>query len=80
MNPFEFILLALLFVLSYMYLSKRERNKAQKAGRKATGLQSAEVENFRKEIAALDERIQVLERIITDRRYDLDKEINDLGS
>ena len=80
MNPFEFILLALLFVLSYMYLSKRERNKAQKAGRKAAGLQSAEVENFRKEIAALDERIQVLERIITDRRYDLDKEINDLGS
>lgn len=80
MNPFEFILIAVALVLGYLYLTKLEKNKAKKAGRKDAGLQSAEVESLRQEIATLDERIQVLERIVTDSRYDLDKEINDLGS
>jgi hypothetical protein len=79
LNPYEFLLGALLLVLGFLYVTNRDKNKSGPAEREVAGERSAEVEELQKEIAALDERIQVLERIVTDRRYDLDEEIKNLG-
>jgi hypothetical protein len=73
-NPFEFIIILLVLVLGYKlfstYAHKKEEHRD--AGAQVT-------DDLRKELARLDKRIQVLERIVTDGRYDLDRELKDLG-
>ena len=76
MNPFEFIISALVLVLGYKLVMAFTGRKEE---RRAAGVQSTDIRKLEEEIAVLDDRIQVLERIVTDGRYDLDQKIKDLG-
>ena len=40
---------------------------------------SAREERLQRELAELRDRVETLERIVTDRRYDLDREFENLG-
>lgn len=72
-NPFEFVLalLAICFVYSLLSAWLRQRNKSDKAA------ESINAELLAR-LTKAEERIQVLERIVTDERWDLKKEFRDL--
>ena len=62
------IAMGLTVPLYAMYLkSRRHRHSA-----------SEREEQLERELAELRDRVETLERIVTDRRYDLDKEFEDL--
>jgi hypothetical protein len=73
-NPFEFVLALIAICFAYSLLSAwlRQRGKVDKAA------ESANAELIAR-LARAEERIQVLERIVTDERYDLKRQIDELG-
>lgn len=73
-NPFEFVLalIAICFVYSLLSAWLRQRGKVDRAAESANGELLAR-------LARAEERIQVLERIVTDERYDLKRQIDELG-
>ena len=40
--------------------------------------QSANIDDYESQISALEERVRVLERIVTEKKYDLKREISEL--
>lgn len=71
MNVFEFVLGILIIVFAYKaietYLKSRsERNTVSKDS------------DLDADLHALEERIRVLERIVTDERYDLKRQFKDM--
>ena len=75
MRPFEFVtvIVVLSFVYSIVITWLRQRGKdSQRRG--AQGANSELLER----LAQAEERIRVLERIVTDERWDLKKEFRDL--
>ena len=75
MNPFEFVLLILLIVFIYKLMELFLRNRWGAAPENPEP--SEEVTS---RLAELEERIQVLERIVTDDRNDLKRQFRDLGA
>jgi len=73
MNPFEFVLAIVLVGMFFKLLQKRmdRRHENETAG---------ESNELRARLAELEERIQVLERIVTDDRADLKREFRDLAN
>ena len=71
MNVFEFVLLILVLTFGYKAFETYMKSRSSKEDDQ----ESNEMEDrFR----SLEERIKVLERIVTDDRYDLKKEFKDL--
>ena len=75
MNPFEFALTIIVIVFGYKLVTTLIEHREK---RQAGSAELEAVQRMQKELAALDDRIQVLERIVTDGRYNLDQEIKDL--
>ena len=75
MSPFEFVLglLGIIFVykLITIYLEQRSSNESASAERKLN-------DDVAERLTDLENRVQVLERIVTDRRSKLRKEFEDL--
>lgn len=74
MNVFEFVLAILLIVFIYKLLETRMRHRHE------TRTEDPPAEDMQARLDTLEERIRVLERIITDERYDLKREFKDLGA
>lgn len=74
MNPFEFVLTIVILVFGYKLLIQLMARKTQRRG--------DEVANgeLLQRLAQVEERVQVLERIVTDERFDLKQQFKDLGA
>ena len=71
MNVFEFVIILVAVVLVYQLWELKI--KTRRAAR-----ESAEDDAVQAQLDRLESRIEVLERIVTDSRYDLNKEFRDL--
>jgi hypothetical protein len=73
MNPFEFVIA--IIALSFIYKLLDIWIKQQSARRSD---QSANTEMLER-LGQVEERVRVLERIVTDERFDLKQQFRDLG-
>ena len=76
MNPFEFVLAIIVIVMVAQTVQKIYVVRAEKRGHEHD--EGAEVDDAHAKLDALEERIRVLERIITENKYDLRREIDKL--
>lgn len=74
MNPFEFVLAIICIVFLFKLLDAWVKHKLS-----AKQAPAADDETIRR-LAELEERVQVLERIVTDERFDLKRQFRDLGT
>jgi hypothetical protein len=77
MNPLEFVIVivVLTFVyklISLLILRKDTRRASDQAGEEVLAMQ--------RRLNEVEERVRVLERIVTDERYDLRQQFKDLGA
>jgi hypothetical protein len=73
MNPFEFVITIVALVFLYKLVDAWARNK--QAQRSDDGV----VAEWRHRLDQVEERVRVLERIVTDERFDLKQQFKDLG-
>jgi hypothetical protein len=74
MNPFELAFAIVFMVLAYKLASRMLQNRASRPA------EAPEVNaDLVRQIAELEERVRVLERIVTDDRSDLRKQFEELG-
>ncbi len=75
MNPFEFVIVIIVLSFGYKltqaWLHNRHLNRGNDDGAKA---------ELERRLAEIEERVRVLERIVTDERFDLKQQFKDLGS
>lgn len=74
MNPFELALGIVLIVFVFRLLDNHFKRNAE--AKKS----DPEEADLMVRVDAMEERIRVLEKIVTDDRYDLKREFKDLGS
>ena len=67
--------IVIVFITQYFKYKKQTSAKIEEMRQKLNENPNKELE---KEVAVLEDRIQVLERIVTDSRYDLDRKIANL--
>ncbi len=72
MNPLELVIAVIAITFLYKLIDTWIRHSS---GRRA---QTAESETL-KRLGDVEERVQVLERIVTDERFDLKREFKNLG-
>jgi hypothetical protein len=77
MNPFEFVIVIVVLSFIYRLISlllqrKDTRRSSEQASDEALAMQ--------RRLNEVEERVRVLERIVTDERYDLRQQFKDLGS
>ena len=75
MGKFEFVLLILMIVFGSKMFSDHMKYKHMEKRSKKT---DKDVETEKNRLDELEERIKVLERIVTDKNYDLKSQIDDL--
>jgi hypothetical protein len=74
MNPFELAFAIVFMVLAYKLISRVLQHRASRP------TESPEVNaDLVRQIAELEERVRVLERIVTDDRSDLRRQFKELG-
>lgn len=74
MHPFEFAIAIVVIVFGYKLIATRMRQ--QHVSRSAA---TEEINvDLRQRLEQLEERVRVLERIVTDERYDLQQQFRDL--
>ena len=71
MNVFEFVIVLVIAILGFRLWETRIKIQDGVA-------READDENLRSKLEALEQRIQVLERIVTDSQFDLRREFEDL--
>lgn len=71
MNVFEFVLCILIIVFAYKGIEAYLKSRSERS-------QSTEDADLDAGLRALEERVRVLERIVTDERYDLKRQFKDL--
>lgn len=71
MNPFEMVVIIVALVVFGRYLQTRAESRRQETA-------AAEGSPSEDRIAQLEERVKVLERIVTDSGYDLRRQFRDL--
>lgn len=76
MNPFEFAIAIVVIVFGYKLLATgmRQKHVSRNSDADATNVE------LRQRLEQLEERVRVLERIVTDERYDLKQQFKDLDS
>lgn len=75
MNPFELVIAIIALAFLYKLIDTWLRRKAKderRAGEAADG-------ELQRRLSDLEERVRVLERIVTDERFDLQQQFKDLG-
>ena len=76
MSPFEFVLGLIGIIFAYklitIYLEQR-------SSRESTSAERELADDLAERLADLENRVQVLERIVTDQRFELKKEFEDLS-
>ena len=72
MNPFEFVIAIIVIVFGYKLISLRMQNRSVRRG------DDAERVAWQQQLEQLEERVKVLERIVTDDRYDLKRQFEEL--
>lgn len=83
MNPFEFVLIivamafGMTIIVKRMEFAQREQ-KLRRSGLERSPERDAENKRLREEVSDLKERLQVLERIATDKENSLTREIESL--
>lgn len=77
MNPFEFVIIIL--VLTFLFKLVNTFIQA-KGSRRVDEEATVAAEQLQRRLAAVEERVQVLERIVTDEAYDLKRQFKDLAS
>ena len=75
MNVFEFVLLIVLIVTIGRLVERRSGRHGRRNAAEST---SADTEDTAARMASLEERIRVLEHIVTDEGYELRKKFRDL--
>lgn len=75
MGAREFVLAIIVIVLLYKLLDSYLRNRA---GKREAHLEQ-EAHDALSRVGELEERVRVLERIVTDEGYDVRREFRDLG-
>ena len=75
MNPFEFVIA--IIAITFMYKLIDNRLKHRDTARESTddGMNAELLQR----LAQVEERVRVLERIVTDDKYDLKQQFKDLG-
>ena len=73
MHIFEFVLAIISIVFGAGIINNYLKARAQRSD------SDADAEVFLQKMEILEERIKVLERIVTDRNYDLKQKFRDLG-
>lgn len=71
LNAFEFVLAILIIVFAYKTISSYIQSRSDHA-------KAGEASDLDADLQALEERVRVLERIVTDERYDLKRKFKDL--
>lgn len=72
MNPFEFVIAIIAIVFGYKLISQRMQHKHTHRA------PDTEQVVWQQRLDQLEERIKVLERIVTDDKYDLKRQIEEL--
>lgn len=72
MNPFEFVIAIIVIVFGYKLISLRMQNRSVRRG------DDADRAAWQQQLEQLEERVKVLERIVTDDRYDLKRQFEEL--
>ena len=74
MNPFEFAfaIVALVLIFNFVKRVARQRHLAPR--------EDPVVPELLERLRQVEERVRVLERIVTDERYDLKQQFKDLGA
>jgi phage shock protein B len=75
MNPFEFVIAIIVLCFVFSIISTWLRQRGKEGHSKAAESTSNDLLG---RLARAEERIRVLERIVTDERWDLKKEFQDL--
>jgi hypothetical protein len=76
MNPFEFVIAILVIIFGYKLIAGGRLRRHRMFDEQAD---TAAVE-AKKRLDELEERVRVLERIVTDERYDLKRQFRELES
>jgi hypothetical protein len=76
MHPFEFALAIVSLVLIFKLIRLAIVSNKSSTPRRADAVDAELLERLRQ----VEERVQVLERIVTDERYDLKQQFKDLGA
>lgn len=78
MNPFEFVIAILVIIFLFKLIDSIIKSK----GARRSDEQAAAAANndLVQRLSELEERVRVLERIVTDERYDLKRQFKDLGA
>jgi hypothetical protein len=76
MHPFEFALALIALVFIYKLVRVAIARSQHAPPRREDPVNTELIERLRQ----VEERVQVLERIVTDERYDLKQQFKDLGS
>jgi hypothetical protein len=77
MNPFEFVLIILLMSFGYSLLATWMKHRS--ARRQNADSEAETNAELLGRLAQLEERVRVLERIVTDERFDLKQQFRELG-
>ena len=72
MHVFEFIILIMIVIGIFEFLKQRQKTQA------ATAKSSQSQQELQDELDKVKQRLAVLESIVTDKGYDLKKEIDEL--
>jgi hypothetical protein len=75
-NPLEFVIVIVVITFVYKLISLLIMRKD---ARRSTEQASEEALAMQRRLNEVEERVQVLERIVTDERYDLKRQFRDLG-
>ena len=74
MNPFEFVIAIVFLILAYKVVSRVLHARASRPPDEAPQANA----ELARQLADLEERVRVLERIVTDDRYDLKRQLEEL--
>ncbi|NTS76668.1 hypothetical protein HR060_07275 [Catenovulum sp. SM1970] len=77
MGPFEMVCIIVIASLGYAAYEAKLKSKSQDD---ALSESSSELENMKQELAELKQRVAALETIVTDKKYDLSEQIEELRS
>ena len=74
MHPFEFVIAIVALVFLYKLITAWLRHRGSQPAADATNAELLQ------RLAEVEERVRVLERIVTDERFELKQQFRDLGS
>jgi hypothetical protein len=77
MNPFEFVIAILVLSFGYKLIAAAVQQRNRHSGESSAEAANADL---RQRLEQMEERVRVLERIVTDERFDLKQQFKDLGS